>query len=64
MTVMTMTAWDFLRRFRVIKKKIAQYGGAAGGAFSAGCKMFTPAFAGMMDRGLIRRDDTGMLAFA
>lgn len=26
--------------------------------------MFTPVFAGMMDRGLIRRDDPGMLAFA
>jgi len=26
--------------------------------------MFTPIFAGMMDRGLIRRDDPGMLAFA
>ena len=26
--------------------------------------MFTPLFAGMMDRGLLRRDDPGMLAFA
>ena len=26
--------------------------------------MFTPIFAGMMDRGLIRRDDPGLLAFA
>ena len=27
-------------------------------------EIFTPVFAGMMDRGLIKRDDTGMLAFA
>ena len=27
-------------------------------------EMFTPVFAGMMDKGLIRRDDPGMLAFA
>ena len=26
--------------------------------------MFTPIFAGMMDKGLIRRDDPAMLAFA
>ena len=26
--------------------------------------MFTPVFAGMMDRGLLRRDDPAMLAFA
>ena len=27
-------------------------------------EMFTPIFAGMMDKGLLRRDDPGMLAFA
>ena len=27
-------------------------------------EMFTPVFAGMMDKGLLRRDDPGMLAFA
>ncbi len=27
-------------------------------------EMFTPVFAGMMDKGLIKRDDPGMLAFA
>ncbi len=27
-------------------------------------EMFTPLFAGMMDKGLLRRDDPGMLAFA
>ena len=27
-------------------------------------EIFTPVFAGMIDRGLIKRDDTGMLAFA
>ena len=27
-------------------------------------EIFTPVFAGMMDRGLNKRDDTGMLAFA
>ena len=27
-------------------------------------EMFTPIFAGMMDRGLLRRDDPAMLAFA
>ena len=27
-------------------------------------EMFTPVFAGMMEKGLIRRDDPGMLAFA
>ena len=33
--------------------------------FLTGLKeMFTPVFAGMMDRGLIRRDDPAMLAFA
>ena len=37
----------------------------ASGQFLTGLtEIFTPVFAGMMDRGLIRRDDTGMLAFA
>ena len=27
-------------------------------------ELFTPVFAGMMDRGLLRRDDPSMLAFA